>query len=341
MANKDRGCDGLRASCPSSVETGGCWRTRPVLGGVGVFVLALLVACGGDAPNTVVADPRSGVTHEQLGTFSGSVDGEPREWHIVHYDGEGRSCWEARSSSIIDIDLFGFPQVDSLTDFVGAVQIGLMLMEGYPPGVGTFRYYEAPGISQLYLEERELSRAALELSEARVDGSVMHLRGRLSGELFRLQRGYTIDPEDSRRVTAEFDVALPSCKEESSDAIAPALRSESQDQAQGTIAARVQDHQWLENAQEFQGRVGAKVVYECGPGPGPAMLVWGTDVYSDDSFVCWAAVHAGAMKVGEAAKVVIEILPGQTRYQGSERNGVTSMDWDTPWVGSFRVVGRE
>ena len=47
------------------------------------------------------------------------------------------------------------------------------------------------------------------------------------------------------------------------------------------------------------------------------------------------------MMVGEAAAVVIEIPPGQTRYQGSECNGVTSMDWDTPWVGSFRVVGRE
>ena len=71
------------------------------------------------------------------------------------------------------------------------------------------------------------------------------------------------------------------------------------------------------------------------------MLVWGTDVYSDDSFVCWAAMHAGAMKVGEAASVIIEILPGQAQYHGSERNGVTSMDWHTPWLGSFRVIGRE
>jgi hypothetical protein len=71
------------------------------------------------------------------------------------------------------------------------------------------------------------------------------------------------------------------------------------------------------------------------------MLVWCTDVYSHECFVCWAAVHAGAMKVSEAASVVMEILPGLARYQGSERNGVTSMDWNTRWEGSFRAIGRE
>jgi len=134
---------------------------------------------------------------------------------------------------------------------------------------------------------------------------------------------------------------LAACGGDAPNAVIADTRAESGPEAQASITARVQDHQWLENAEEFQGRVGAKVVYECGPGPGPAMLVWGTDVYSHDSFVCWAAVHAGAMKVGEAASVVIEILPGQARYQGSERNGVTSMDWNTPWEGSFRVIGRE
>jgi len=175
MANKECGCDGLRDSYPSSVETGKCWRMLPVLGWVGMFALTLVAACGGDAPNTVIAD----------------------------------------------------------------------------------------------------------------------------------------------------------------------TRAESKPEVRGSITTRVHDHQWFENAEQFQGRVGERVVYECGPGPGPAMLVWGTDIYSDDSFVCWAAVHAGAMKVGEAASVLIEILPGQARYQGSERNGVTSMDWNIPWEGSFRVIGRE
>ena len=134
---------------------------------------------------------------------------------------------------------------------------------------------------------------------------------------------------------------LAACGGDAPNTVIADTRVESKSGVGGSITARVHDHQWLENAEEFQGRVGAKMVYHCGPGRGPAMLVWGTDIYSDDSFVCWAAVHAGAMKVGEAASAIIEILPGQARYQGSERNGVNSMDWNTPWEGSFRVVGRE
>ena len=134
---------------------------------------------------------------------------------------------------------------------------------------------------------------------------------------------------------------LAACGIDGPDTAVADARSGSGPAIHGGPSARVEDRRWFSNAEEFRGRHGEKVVYECGPGPGPAMLVWGTDVYSDDSFVCWAAVHAGAMKVGEAAAVVIEILPGQARYQGSERNGVTSMDWDTPWAGSFRVVGRK
>jgi hypothetical protein len=134
---------------------------------------------------------------------------------------------------------------------------------------------------------------------------------------------------------------LVGCGGDAAETVVPDARPGVAPEAQDTRSARVQDRQWLENAEQFQGRVGAQVVYDCGPGPGPAMLVWGTDIYSTDSFVCWAAVHAGVLKVGAPASVVIEILPGQQRYRGSERNGVTSMDWDIPWEGSFRVLGRE
>ena len=65
--------------------------------------------------------------------------------------------------------------------------------------------YEAVGIRQLYLEERSRSRVAMELSEVRVDGKLLHMSGSIAGELFRLQRGYETDPDDSRRITAAFN----------------------------------------------------------------------------------------------------------------------------------------
>jgi hypothetical protein len=64
--------------------------------------------------------------------------------------------------------------------------------------------------------------------------------------------------------------------------------------------------------------------------------VWGTDIYTNDSSVAAAAVHAGILHDGEAGRVRITMLPGQTSYPGSARNGVTSESWRT-WPGSFRL----
>ena len=134
---------------------------------------------------------------------------------------------------------------------------------------------------------------------------------------------------------------ITACGADGPDAALTEARATHQSEQQVAVTERVEDPGWYDSAVDFRGRTGERIVWECGPGPGPAELVWGTDIYSDDSFVCWAAVHAGALKVGEPAAIVIEILPGQSSYRGSERNGVVSMDWNTPWGGSFRVIGRE
>ena len=55
--------------------------------------------------------------------------------------------------------------------------------------------------------------------------------------------------------------------------------------------------------------------------------LWGTDVYTGDSAIAVAAVHAGLVKVGETAVVKITVEQPLTRYQGSVRNGVTSQDY--------------
>ena len=68
--------------------------------------------------------------------------------------------------------------------------------------------------------------------------------------------------------------------------------------------------------------------------------IWGTDIYSDDSHLSRAAVHAGMLAEGETAVLAVEILPGQSLYDASERHGVSSRRWARPWHGSFRFVGR-
>jgi hypothetical protein len=64
--------------------------------------------------------------------------------------------------------------------------------------------------------------------------------------------------------------------------------------------------------------------------------VWGSDVYTDDSSIAAAAVHAGVLSVGEFGFLKITIMPGQPRYEGSPRNGVTSQSYGS-FDGSFRV----
>jgi hypothetical protein len=55
--------------------------------------------------------------------------------------------------------------------------------------------------------------------------------------------------------------------------------------------------------------------------------LWGTNVYTGDSALAAAAVHAGAVKVGETAVVRVTVMPPLRQYQGSVRHGLTSNDY--------------
>lgn len=66
-------------------------------------------------------------------------------------------------------------------------------------------------------------------------------------------------------------------------------------------------------------------------------FVYGTDIYTDDSDLGMAAVHAGVLRVGERGLVRVTFLPGQSAYRGSQRNGVSSLDWNRAYPRSYRV----
>ncbi len=62
--------------------------------------------------------------------------------------------------------------------------------------------------------------------------------------------------------------------------------------------------------------------------------VWGTMVYTDDSRICRAALHAGVIGP-DGGTVTIRPSAGRRSYDGSRRNGVTTSDYGR-WQGSFR-----
>ncbi len=85
---------------------------------------------------------------------------------------------------------------------------------------------------------------------------------------------------------------------------------------------------------EFRGQNGKSFLFEItGQNTGS---IWGTGVYTDDSFLATAAVHGGIVKVGQKAVVKVTILPGEQQYTGSERNGIISNSWGD-WLGSYRI----
>lgn len=64
--------------------------------------------------------------------------------------------------------------------------------------------------------------------------------------------------------------------------------------------------------------------------------LWGTDVYTGDSAIGVAAVHAGLVKAGESAIVKISVEHPLPRYAGSVQNGVTSHEFG-PFATAYRM----
>ena len=66
--------------------------------------------------------------------------------------------------------------------------------------------------------------------------------------------------------------------------------------------------------------------------------VWGGEngIYTDDSKLSKAAVHAGVLKPGEQGVITLTILPGQSKYMGSTKNGITTANYGS-FSGSYRI----
>ncbi|HKY61359.1 MAG TPA: LCCL domain-containing protein, partial [Gemmatimonadota bacterium] len=95
---------------------------------------------------------------------------------------------------------------------------------------------------------------------------------------------------------------------------------------------------WVTPPNRYPAQSGVIYRFVC-PAANQTGNVWGTDVYTDDSSICEAAVHAGVIG-REGGTVHYERLGGQQSFRGSIRNGVQSSDYGA-WPGSFRFVEPE
>ena len=64
--------------------------------------------------------------------------------------------------------------------------------------------------------------------------------------------------------------------------------------------------------------------------------LWGTDVYTGDSALAVAAVHAGLVAPGATAILRVTVEQPPKQFQGSTRNGVASHDFG-PFGTAYRL----
>lgn len=80
---------------------------------------------------------------------------------------------------------------------------------------------------------------------------------------------------------------------------------------------------WETTATGFKGGDGQTYKFQCPP-DGKEYIIWGSDIYTLDSSICTAAVHAGLFTLASGGVVTIEYRPGRLIYGSTERNGIKS-----------------
>ena len=73
-------------------------------------------------------------------------------------------------------------------------------------------------------------------------------------------------------------------------------------------------------------------------GNGQQANIWGTDIYSLDSNLSAAAVHAGVAKPAETVIVRVRIVQSPQQFVASFRNGITSTTYGNYPAGAFEFV---
>ena len=88
------------------------------------------------------------------------------------------------------------------------------------------------------------------------------------------------------------------------------------------------------NASQIKGVPGSMHRVACPANCRETGTTWGTDVYTADSPICRAAIHAGLVN-DRGGEVTVVLEPGKPAYRGTARNGIQSSDY-----GSYRASYR-
>jgi hypothetical protein len=176
----------------------------------------------------------------------------------------------------------------------------------------------------------------------RADEIVKHIQSRVTPALLEARDTDVVHTDDSRitgRLTAEMlrvqtaqfgeqQLKLADIRSLRSVAGAAAEELSAAPQAPGNLSAYQQ--QW--------GKELTFSVTGLTPTPGANPNLWGTDVYTLDSNLAAAVVHAGLAKSGETVVVRLRIIQSPPQFVSTFRNNVNSTAYTAYPAGAFEFV---
>jgi len=170
---------------------------------------------------------------------------------------------------------------------------------------------------------RDQARRQIDEIRARADRSVGEIEADVEDRVRQIQRDLLIGlkpMQDAAAKAGKLDAAL---------AIRERVR-----ELRGTVLSALQDPGNLTGYAERPP--GTQILFDVtGSTDG---IVWGSDVYTSDSTLAAAAVHAGVLRSGERGLVRVTMVDAlNVSFVGSQRNGVQTQSYG-PWPAAYRVA---
>jgi hypothetical protein len=91
-----------------------------------------------------------------------------------------------------------------------------------------------------------------------------------------------------------------------------------------------------QDIRQLETKIGESFVFEA-TGNVRGQL-WGTDIYTSDSDLGAACVHAGILQPGETGVAKVTMVAPIPVFTGTTRNGMTSATWTPGWSGAYTIA---
>jgi len=148
---------------------------------------------------------------DHVGSFSGTVDGEAREWHLVVIDGEASSHF-MDFGMIQSASVFGYPDPQG-REFQGAIEFSLSFVSGAGSSLASAEIvFFSDSLSSPYVQSVDRGGPMeVSIDTFEEDGDNLRVTGNMAAQLFRMvsMASEELDEDDAVAVTLSFDLTLP------------------------------------------------------------------------------------------------------------------------------------